>query len=196
MEKSASKTVKLNGKMDVTITITRSITEIKGDLWECRPDETLYIENVSIDFVSPNGKKESGTGIDILSPENRFDAEWIKKGAYGRIQNTGTYLSRASYDQLSPAYNQVSAEATYPEWQAHIDEVAAKERAERLAEARAIVESAEKEIQGGQLMSAEEIKIWRRNYNNIHNEGGSGFIPHRTSREAYNHAKLVLQEAA
>lgn len=57
--------------------------------------------------------------------------------------------------------------------------------------AREIVEAAEK--QGVEkLMTKEEIVKWRKNYNNIANEGGEGYIPQLISKEQYEHALGVL----
>jgi len=193
MNKSASKTIKLT-KCELTISITRSITEIEGDAWEGRPDETLFIEDVSISFLHPiSGKKEVGKSIRKYDPSDRFDAANINKGAAGEVRGTGLMLAEASYSQVCAAYAEVSAEAMYPEWQAHIDSVAAKNRAAKIASAKEVVEEAEKEMSGGKkLMTAAEIKVWNRNYNNVNNEGGSGYIPHHTSIESYNYSRSTL----
>jgi hypothetical protein len=195
MKKSASKTIKLT-KCELTITITRSITEIKGDAWEGRPDETLYIEDVSISFLHPvSGKNEVGKSIRKYDPSNPFDSVNIKKGAVGEVRGTGLMLAQASYDQVVAAYAEISAEAMYPEWQARLDSIATKNKAEKIARAKEVVEEAEKEMSGGKkLMTEAEIKDWNRNYNNILNEGGSGFIPSHTSSESYENAKKTLTE--
>jgi len=192
MNKSATRTVTINGTTDVTISISRSITDIKGDGWET-VDDTLYIETIAVDATNPqSGKIEHGTGIDILREDNKFDAEWIKKGAYGRISNTGIYLGKTSYDTIAAAYNKVSVDAMYPEWQDHIDNVATAAQAIQIKQAEKVVKAAEREMQHGSLMSDAEVILWRRNYNNVHNEGGTGYIPHHTSRESYDIAKSVL----
>jgi len=194
MEKSASKTIKLT-KCELTISITRSITEIEGDSWEGRPDETLFIEDVSISFLHPiSGKKEVGKSIRKYDPSDRFDAANIKKGAAGEVGGTGLMLAQVSYDQVVAAYAEVSADAMYPEWQAHLDSLAAKDRAGKIARAKEIVTEAEREMTGRKLMTTAQIKAWRTNYNNVHNEGGSGYIPHHTSVESYEYAKKTLAE--
>lgn len=198
MEKSASKTIQLNGTMDVAITITRSITDIKGDPWECRPDETLHIERVSIEFINPSdGKKYTGTEIRVLDANGIFgknDAPLIAKGAYACIPATGLYLSKSSYDQIKSAYDAVSSEAMFDEWQQYIDAKVAAKKAEKIADAEETVREAELELKyKGKLMTASEIRAWSINYNNVHNEGGSGYVPSHVSQESYDYAKSILE---
>lgn len=64
---------------------------------------------------------------------------------------------------------------------------AAKQHEEDLAQAEEIIAQAKKEGVEN-LMSKSEIKSWRTRYNDIHNEGGEGFIPRRISKEAYSRA--------
>lgn len=66
---------------------------------------------------------------------------------------------------------------------------------EEVAEAQAVITQAE--AQGIQsLMSDAEIKSWKRSYNDLHNEGGEGYIPSRVSREQYETALKTLSKEA
>jgi len=69
---------------------------------------------------------------------------------------------------------------------------AEKEKAERRAEAQRIVDEAAKSTEP--LMTNEEYKAWRKQYNDIHNEGGEGYIPERITVEQLEYAKKVLAE--
>jgi hypothetical protein len=65
------------------------------------------------------------------------------------------------------------------------------EQEKEIEEAQEIIESAEKE--GVEKLRTEsEIRNWRKAYNNIHNEGGEGYIPTKISKERYQRAKIVL----
>ena len=67
------------------------------------------------------------------------------------------------------------------------------EREEAIEEAKKIIALAEKEgIEN--LMSASEVKVWRRNYNQVNNEGGEGYIPIRISKEQYTKALEVINK--
>jgi hypothetical protein len=192
MEKSASKKVILSNGLEVTISITRSITEIKGDGWET-VDETLYIERTSISFKAPNGERRDGSGLSVLTKMWGDDAAAMDKGAYGKIDGACMYLKRESYDVLKSALDEVSADAMFQEWEKYVTDEAAKKLASEIAAAEEVVRAGDDEMRGGKkLMTAAEIKAWHRGYNNIHNEGGSGYVPDRTSIESYNHAKSIL----
>ena len=43
-----------------------------------------------------------------------------------------------------------------------------------------------------EILSDSEEKIWRKNYNNINNEGGEGYIPCRATLEDIERAKNIL----
>lgn len=60
---------------------------------------------------------------------------------------------------------------------------------EEIEEAKAIVKAAE----GKKLMTAAEIKKWRKQYNDTYNEGGEGYIPPKISQEQFEWAKETLE---
>ena len=65
-----------------------------------------------------------------------------------------------------------------------------KEAQEEIEVAKEIIEQAK--IEGIEnLKSAAGLKVWRKKYNDLHNEGGEGFIPRKISKEAYNYALSV-----
>jgi hypothetical protein len=66
------------------------------------------------------------------------------------------------------------------------------EKAKRKARAQRIVDAAANYTTP--LMTDAEYKTWRRNYNNLHNEGGDGYIPERITVEQLEEAKKVLAE--
>lgn len=63
-------------------------------------------------------------------------------------------------------------------------------KAERIAEAKKIIEDAAKYAEP--LMTYEEYKKWRKRYNYINNEGGEGYIPELITVEKLEWAKSVL----
>lgn len=72
-----------------------------------------------------------------------------------------------------------------------VETEAEKQQKEELEEAQAIVTQAKKEgIEN--LLTEIQLKEWRTKYNNIHNEGGEGYIPTRVSKEQYQHALNVI----
>ena len=63
---------------------------------------------------------------------------------------------------------------------------------DEIVTAQAIVSQAKKESID-KLLTEIEIKAWRKNYNNVVNEGGEGYIPSRISKKAYQKALKILE---
>ncbi len=73
-------------------------------------------------------------------------------------------------------------------------ELKEKKIADEKESARKYVERAEKYMESGQkLMTSEEYRAWARNYNNIMNEGGEGYIPDLPTKEAYEASKEFIE---
>lgn len=68
----------------------------------------------------------------------------------------------------------------------------AKRRAEEIEEAEYIIYLAEKEGVNN-LLSRKELAVWRKEYNDLQNEGGDGYIPPRVSKEEYGFAVKALK---
>lgn len=126
-----------------------------------------YPENVRAEII---GKTDSGEKIKIMLTEENA----------GMVKNL--------IDELREEVTTEEARAFF----------AAREERERAREIRVCKETiadAEKEIeQYGELLTRDELKTWRKNYNKMMNEGGEGYIPPRTPREEYELAKKRLAE--
>ena len=66
-----------------------------------------------------------------------------------------------------------------------------KETEESIAECRKIIEQCEKQEK---LYTKEEAVKKRRDYNNLYNEGGEGYVPHFYTIEEYEFTKTKLNE--
>ena len=80
-----------------------------------------------------------------------------------------------------------------------VAEAIAKEEAENktshINAAKSIIAKAEQEIaKNGKLLTEKEVKLWQKNWNNVVNEGGEGYIPDRVTAEAYQWALDILKE--
>lgn len=95
-------------------------------------------------------------------------------------------------------YIAASAGKTILDNLAEMHEELSEERAEKVEEAKVKkVEWAkevikEAETRKSEILSAEQEKVWRRNYNNAENEGGEGYIPRRVTLEDVEEAKRIL----
>ena len=71
----------------------------------------------------------------------------------------------------------------------HETEVMENEKAEKIKDAKEIITKAEKQTS---IPTVAEYKVWARNYNNLHNEGGDGYVPKLITKEEYEYAKSIL----
>lgn len=67
-----------------------------------------------------------------------------------------------------------------------------KEKADRKAAAQRLVDAASKYIHP--LMTDAKYKVWRKQYNDLYNEGGEGYIPDLITVEQLKRAKKILEE--
>lgn len=92
----------------------------------------------------------------------------------------------------------------YEKWIAEIidggksDEVKAYEKAEKEKEIKEKVESAEKTIAKAEsqkdIPTKEEAKRRMKQYNDVMNEGGEGYVPYIISVEEYEYAKEIVEK--
>lgn len=80
-----------------------------------------------------------------------------------------------------------------PEVKAYENEKEAKKQAERVGEAKKVIQKAERTIADtGSLMTNDQAQEWVKNYNNLYNEGGEGYIPEVITQEMYDWAKSIV----
>lgn len=193
MANKSSGTVTLASGVKVTINIAKSVTVIKGDAWEGRLSETIVLREVTVNAVCPDGSTINGGDIKNLNDMFADDRDMIAKGAVARVSGTGLCFSKASYDQVMELYNALDADSDFPEYAEITEKKEQAEAAETTKEAQKIIEAAEREIaSSGKLMTAAEVSVWKRNYNNVVNEGGEGYVPTRISQEQYEYAKAKI----
>ena len=179
----------------VTLTVKAEYHEINidGDIW-CETS-SVHEKWVSVDFeLNEHGNifkgsdalyhdNADGTSLMVLSNDKHNE----------KIKVVKLQLKKETTDKV----RQAIAEAVATEKpEKMIKEEAEKEEKNRQWEIRncqEIIKNAEKEGID-KLLTRKELRAWRRNYNNIMNEGGEGFIPNRVSREDYEMAKLKLAE--
>lgn len=119
--------------------------------------------------------------------------------------NTSTYytgegmtfiLSKKNVDTINALIAETSAAAADPEVRREEEKEALKKEQAKRAEAEKIIADAEKSPKNkdGSLMTKEEARRWRARWNNIHNEGGEGFVPDVITVEMLEYAKKVLEK--
>lgn len=103
----------------------------------------------------------------------------------GRFSNG--YLPIAMINQILEAIQEMHKELSKA---FEVKTVEQEKTEEEIKEAKAIISDIEN--RETEILSDADEKIWRRNYNNINNEGGEGYTPNRATLEDIEKAKAIL----
>ena len=146
--------------------------------------KTVISQNVVIKF---NGKKiTSDNGCAIVNGDNSYFADKIKKAGnpdFITMVGDAVTAGRETGDKIKQAIAEMIEELT--------GEKEESKEEKKTQVAKEIVGIAEE--QGVEnLMTEDQIKVWRENYNNIMNEGGDGYIPQKISKEQHQRALKIL----
>ena len=109
-----------------------------------------------------------------------------ENGIYIRMGNKAITLTAQQAADLNKIFAEVKEEGKSEEAKAIENEEIEKE----IEEAKAIVEKAE---QQRDIPTYQEARAREKSYNNLHNEGGEGYVPHIVDINQYNRAKSLLK---
>lgn len=149
-----------------------------------------------VEIIAPDGKVISeGFHADVLEYNFLTDTYFDKlkldpNKKYSRVGDKTLTIGAEAGEAINAAISEMVSELEI-RFQGY--STADKEREAEVEEAKAVVAAAESEGVD-KLMTAEQIKVWRKGYNDLYNEGGEGYIPSRVSREQYESALRTLQE--
>lgn len=141
--------------------------------------------------------------------EKKNCAEWFKDKGFVGLSNS-TDLEYITWDDVREVLKERKDNGSFSgcsncvyiisedEWNALIElnekkrtEKEKKETEESIVEYRQIIKQCEKQEK---LYTKEEAAKKRRDYNNLYNEGGEGYVPHFYTIEEYEFAKTKLNE--
>jgi hypothetical protein len=102
------------------------------------------------------------------------------------IKGSGIFICINGHtEEIMTAYREAVAEGTSEECKAEEQ----KEHQAEIERAKELISRAESQKD---IPTAAEHKIWARNYNNVVNEGGEGYIPVIITKEQYESAKQFV----
>ena len=147
-----------------------------------------------VKIVAPNGKVVAEAfHADVLEYNYSNEVTFEKAGLdqsktysrVGKVYTEGAEVGQEINEVIENLKEELAAEfGTKTEKQ--------EEKEEEIELAEEVVELAKKEgIEN--LMTKQELKAWRKRYNDINNEGGEGYIPTRVSQEQYQQALKTLR---
>lgn len=189
----------MEGSFDFKLSDGRTCT-LKAK-YECiMKDETINLDG----DILPAGKKPTTAGrcnlVAYIDGE-QFDSCW--NDAFWRLIDVNNGKHKKIWGLKVGFANMDDAER-YERWIEGIieggksqevkdyeREQAAKEAREKVEAAKAVIKKAEKQRD---IPTAEEARKRMKQWNDIYNEGGEGFVPHIISVEEYNRAKEIVAE--
>lgn len=183
---------------------TLTWTGSKGNKIELRAEcRTILVDNV-VDLdgdVYVSGKRTHvEANLELWADGKKFDSSsdinfWRiidAKDGLKKIWGLKVLMTPEQAEIVDTFLKGVIADGKAPEVVESEKVEADTRKAERKATAQAIVNEAA--TYTTPLMTDAEYKVWRRNYNNLHNEGGEGFIPELVTVELLEEAKKILAE--
>lgn len=193
----ATRTIELGKGATLEITSELNVLKTEGDSWEGIPAEYDIWINTDFAFCM-NGKKYEKLLYHKKDASFKF-WNWIPEDAEAILTKADVGLRIAlkaeNAEKVEKAIEETKNEVMTDEAREFF---AKKEQAKKNGQkkrAEATIKKAEKIINnGGKLRTNKERAEWERNYNNVMNEGGEGFIPHSPSVEEYEEAKKIYEE--
>lgn len=193
----ATRTIELGKGATLEITSELNVLKTEGDTWEGIPAEYDIWINTDFAFCM-NGKKYEKLLYNKKDASFKF-WNWIPEDAEATLTKADVGLRIAlkaeNAKKVEKAIEETKNEVMTDEAREFF---AKKEQAKKNGQkkrAEATIKKAEKIINnGGKLRTNKERAEWERNYNNVMNEGGEGFIPHSPSVEEYEEAKKIYEE--
>lgn len=103
-------------------------------------------------------------------------------------------LDEENFKLLNDAINQDIEQNTTGEAEKFIKKKEENERQEKIDSLKEILKRAELIKSNGKLMTDAEAEMWKKNYNDVMNEGGIGYVPEITTIEMVEYAKEELEK--
>ena len=176
-----------------------------------RIEVSAFTQDVSLDGIVTSQKVTMTSTVTVIKEGRVLDASSFAKAVrndeigscwYKKLpldpNKTYTQVGRKAWTEGAEVAEEINAtiETLKSELAREFDTKTEAEVAneEAVEEANAVI--AQAQVEGVEnLLPAAELKAWRTAYNNLHNEGGEGYIPTRISRERYEKALATLEAA-
>ncbi len=159
---------------------------LKGMTLSVDPDAIRELDNST-------AKKYGKENVKALEAAINMGATHIAMGCDGN-RNIPLALSNYPADEIEKAWTMLEADTDDENITRIKAEQAAKETRREIMQAERILEKAEstKQYFHGKLPTEAEARAWRTRYNNIHNEGGEGYVPMIVTKAQVEHAEKII----
>lgn len=181
----------------VKITVVRAMeTEtVYADGWNVELSKKQVVESLELEihvagkFIGRTSEKPSVV-VAPLYMQKTIDL--VKSQGGYAILAQKLILKEDRYSEIMTAIDQLVMDASqdteYAKYQG-IEIV--KVKAGQIVEAKKVI--SESQTRKTEILTDAEEKQWRINYNDINNEGGEGYVPHRITAERVEWAMTILK---
>lgn len=158
--------------------------DLDGDILPGTPEP---VEDAMLEFWA-DGKK-----MDICRDTNFWRFIDIPDGLK-KIWGLCCAVVPEQAERIDAFLKDVIAQGTSEDVKTYRAEQEAEKATKSIAHAEAVIAAAEKTQKNpeGSLMTRAEARDWKRRYNNLHNEGGEGYIPNVITVEDVAEANKIL----
>ena len=187
-------------------TVTGKAVEIEYSYEKRIVDDIIYSDGYEINAGKKEEVKET---VTVIANGMKFDAEirscgvWtenkikelcdsVEADLYLKAGKVAFIFAKEDLEMLKACIKAEREEGTEKELLKKEEERKEMEMKETIETAKRIIAAAKNTVKkNGKLMTEEEAKAWKEEYNDIANEGGAGCIPNVITREAFNWAIKV-----
>jgi len=173
----------------------RASCETKMETYENRLDGTL---------VGTTTKPHTTANLELWIDGKKIDSCWniafwelidIKEmPGYKKVWGLPIAMDAAQSEKVEQFLQGIIEDGKTEEVKADKEAKKTAEKKAEIEEAKEIIAKAEKTIRNadGSLMTRAQAKQWKKHYNDVHNEGGDGYVPSIISVEDVEYAKSII----
>lgn len=165
---------------------------LDADGWQIPTDETVMTRNINIDLVATANGKEYKFDVRLTPDRPYFEID-KRNGAkvFPYYPNGIHFVDDDIPNKISEFLTELVAEGTTEEAKKIIEVQKKKDLAKKIEEAKRAIEIGRSQAF---LPTEAEAKAMRKQYNDIHNEGGDGYVPSYVTAERFQCASDFLKE--
>ena len=200
----ATKTIELAKGVEIAVIVTLNVLHTEGDIWEGRVGkyEIWYTTDFELrmngETYTASAATDYTTNENVLHKIKKLDDSIKATITFGKDDRRNgkpvkIQLRAENAEKLAAAIEEAKEAVATDESRAFFAEKEAAAKEVEIAEAKQIICKAKEYLKNNdRLRTNAEREEWERNYNNVVNEGGEGFVPHYVSKEEYDWAKSVI----
>lgn len=153
------------------------------------------------DIIESGKEPRTKADLELWVDDKKVDSCWntafwklIDCNGYKKVWGLPVMMTEEQAEKVEKFLNDIIENGKSEDVKEHEAAKRAQEKAEETAEAKKIINAAEttRRNEDGTLMTQAQARAWQTRYNNLHNEGGEGYVPEIITREDVKYAEAIL----